>query len=81
MGDMFSAVLLSADHTKLIFRSREPAAAGLGAGDVAEAYCFVVWSKADGTAVAGTGDGDHNAVVQCEDEAFRQIVLQAIQLV
>ena len=87
----FESIKLNADGTKLIFRGAPLAADAGGAGGaggaaVSEAYVFVAWEGvADGaaageaaaaaTAIAAVGAG---AVVQCEDEGFRQAVIAAL---
>ena len=55
---------------------------------MSEAYCYIVWGGEEGKEGAGVGgegsnrgkDKDnHHAVVQSDDESFRQLVLQALQ--
>ena len=54
------------------------------AGDMSEAYCYIVWGGDEGAGGSGDGSsggdkGSHHAVVQSDDESFRQVVLQALQ--
>jgi len=76
-----ASVSLSADGLKLIF-----AAPGQGPAP-AEAYCFILFN-----ASAGAGGKkakvkqeealpQHDAIVKCEDDAFRQLVLDALRSV
>ena len=64
-----------------------------GEGEMSEAFCYIVWGGEEGgtegcgSGVGGdgssSGDGggndSHHAVVQSDDESFRQVVLQALQ--
>ena len=63
-----------------------------GKGEMSEAFCYIVWGGEEGgiegcgSGVGGdgsSGDGgvndSHHAVVQSDDESFRQVVLQALQ--
>ena len=59
-----------------------------GDGDMSEAYCYIVWGgqeDKEGAGVGGEGSSrgkekdKHHAVVQSDDESFRQVVLQAMQ--
>jgi hypothetical protein len=74
---LFDTVKLNSDHTKLIFRDL------MGS----EAFCFIVFDGSnDSNNGSDSNDSDsdsnalHNAVVQSEDENFRQTVIQALKL-
>ena len=77
----FDSVKLNLDGTKLIFRSKDILNA--------EAFCFIVWGHKNKDNVDGKNDEidgmndrlDHSAVVQCENEDFRGIVIEALQLI
>jgi hypothetical protein len=78
----FESIKLNADGTKLIFRGTSSAGEA-----VVEAYVFVAWetdsSVGAGDAAAGGESGEESgvgagAVVQCDDEGFRQAVLAAL---
>jgi hypothetical protein len=75
----FESIKLNADGTKLIFRGTASAVEA-----VVEAYVFVAWetdsSDLPGDAAAGGEEGGvgAGAVVQCDDEGFRQAVLAAL---
>ena len=89
-----TSVSLSADSLKLIFMQ---SAESLGKGQApAEAYCFILFNTAGGGAAgpvkkegkkgkAKGGGGEalpqHDAVIKCEDETFRQLVLSALRSV
>ena len=77
----FDSVKLNLDGTKLIFRSKDILNA--------EAFCFIVWGHKNKDNIDGKNDEidgindrlDHSAVVQCENEDFRRIVIEALQLI
>lgn len=77
----FDSVKLNSDGTKLIFRSFNIPRA--------EAFCFIVWGSKKKEDVddnnemqSDTNDRlDHSAVVQSEDQNFRRIVIEALQLI
>lgn len=61
---LFGSVLLNADRSKLILRSKSL--------PLLEAFCFVRWDLTE-------HGSEHHAVVSCADETFRSEVLHAIQ--
>jgi len=86
-----SSVSLSADGLKLIFSS----AAG-NAQAPAEAFCFIIFNASAGSsgvkkekggkrAKSGVKEEEalpqHDAIIKCEDDAFRQLVLAALRSV
>ena len=73
----FDSVKLNLEGTKLIFRSNDIVNA--------EAFCFIVWGHQDKDNVDNENNIndrlDHSAVVQSDNEDFRRIVIQALQLI
>ena len=80
---LFESVKMNNDNTKIIFRSNDK--------NGFEAFCYIVWGNENKNEVEnernensiirnnGEKNGEHNAVVQSDNDGFRMTVIQAMK--